>query len=113
MYIFISFDPQKNLPAALYKATPYSQRAVCNKSKIASIYRSGAYRERYNILPTQYSLIRTYGDLLSFMKSLKYEQELYSGTLPEIGRIPYYHLLQKNSLSPFLPFKDFENEGEF
>jgi len=69
--------------------------------------------QRYNILPTQYSLIRTYGDLLSFMKSLKYEQELYSGTLPEIGRIPYYHLLQKNSLSPFLPFKDFENEGEF
>ncbi len=47
------------------------------------------------------------------MKSLKYEQELYSGTLPEIGRIPYYHLLQKNSLSPFLPFKDFENEGSF
>ena len=45
MYIFISLVPQKILPAALYKATPYSQRAVCNKSKIASIYRSGAYRE--------------------------------------------------------------------
>ena len=67
---------------------------------------------RRNIPLLGLSLIRTYGDLLSFMKSLKYEQELYSGTLPEIGRIPYYHLLQKNSLSPFLPFKDFENEGE-
>lgn len=44
MYIFISLA-LKNFTCGTLLSVTYGQRAVCNKSKIASIYRSGAYRE--------------------------------------------------------------------
>lgn len=116
MYIFISLALKKTY------LRHFTKRHLTAKEQCATSQRSLLYivqerianysliklhscnaLQRYNILPTQYSLIRTYGDLLSFMKSLKYEQELCTGTLRnwEDSLLSFAAKKLPFSLSPF------------